>query len=279
MGTAKKNAVATVEEKPLAVAGAYDYGSDAGAGFEGIKSSDLSIPFLNVMQANSPTVAEGVHKNGDIVNSVTGDVYPGDKGVPFRPVEVIHKFVKWKPRDQGGGMLGQFDPEDPYVRETKKLNGDAFGKLKTSDGNELIETHYVYGHVLDDAGINVESFAVLAMTSTKITPFKKWQTAMWSMRGKPPLFAFRARMFTTNEKNDKGQPYKGVLFKPLVGESWAGCLIPPNTPEGRALLDAGKELREMVMSGAAKAAYDTQDTSGDPAAGGKSSKADGEVPF
>ena len=102
MGNAKKTAVAKTEEKPLALAGGYDYGGDAGAGFEGTKSSDLSIPFLNVLQSNSPAVAEGRLKNGDIANSVTGEIYAGETGVPFQPVHHEHKFVKWRPRDAGG---------------------------------------------------------------------------------------------------------------------------------------------------------------------------------
>ena len=110
MGTAKK-AVATVEEKKLPVA-AYDYGEDAGSGFEGTKSIDLSIPFLNVLQSNSPAVAEGTLKNGDIFNSVTGQVYEGKKGVGFQPVYHEQKYVKWKPRDAGGGILGTFDTSE-----------------------------------------------------------------------------------------------------------------------------------------------------------------------
>ena len=280
MGTAKKNAVATVEEPKLPAAGSYDYGDDAGAGFEGIKSSDLSIPFLNVMQSNSPSVADGVHKNGDIVNSVTGEVYAGEDGVPLQPVYHEHKFVKWKPREQGGGILGTFDPEDEYVKETVKLNPTAYGKLKTSDGNDLIETHYVYCNIMDDAGEAVVGFGVLAMTSTKITPYRKWTTAMYMLKGKPPIFANRARMSTTNEKNDKGQAYKGVDFKPLVGKTWAESLIPPSTETGRANLSAGKELREMIMSGVAKADYSSQDTAGEPAGGSGGGKGgDGKVPF
>lgn len=281
MGTAKKSTPAVVETaKPPALS--HDYGADAGAGFEGTKSSDLAIPFLNVMQSNSPSVVDGIHKSGDIVNSVTGEVYAGEDGVPFQPVHHEHKFVKWRPRDAGGGILGTFDPEDPYVAQTCKLNGSEYGKLKTQDGNELIETHYVYGLILNDAGNEAQGFAVIAYTSTKITPYRKWSTAMFLLKGKPPLFANRARMVTINDKNDKGQAFKNVEMKPLVGTNWLDSLIPPSTPDGQGLLTAAKELREMILSGMAKAAYDTQDTSGDPAPAAGNAKAgapDGPVPF
>jgi len=282
MGTAKKNVPAKTEEPGALTNGAYDYGADAGAGFEGTKSSDLAIPFLNVMQSNSPSVADGTHKNGDIVNSVTGQVWAGDKGVPFQPVHHEHKFVKWRPRDSGGGILGTYDPEDPYVAQTRKLNESAFGKLRTQDGNELIETHYVYGQVLNEDGSDSDGFAVMAFTSTKITPYRKWSTAMFLLKGKPPLFANRARMVTVNDKNEKGQAFKNIEFKPLVGANWLNSLIPPATEAGRNLLEGAKNLREMILSGLAKADYSTQDTSGEAAPSGENAKAgkpDGHVPF
>lgn len=266
-------AVAKAENKAVS-AQVYDYGSDAGAGFEGTKSSDLAIPFLNVMQSNSPSVADGVHKNGDIVNSVTGEVWAGDKGVAFQPVYHEEKYVKWRPRDSGGGILGVYDPEDEYVSKVKKMNSSSFGKLKTEDGNELIQTHYVYGFVLNDEGTEQNGFALMAFTSTKITPYKKWYTAMHLVKGKPPMFAFRARMLITKEKNDKGQAYNGVDFKPLVGATWVEALIPP----GSALLEEGKALRDMVLSGAAKADFSTQAGAeeGDTSSGGRG---EGKVPF
>ena len=213
----------------------------------------------------------------DIVNSVTGQVYPGKDGVAFQPVYHEQKYVKWKPRDSGGGILGTFDANDAYVASVIKLNGgQQYGKLRTEDGNELIDTHYVYGNVLNEDG-EVESFAVMAFTSTKITPWKKCSTAMYLLKGKPPLFANRFRMRTVDDKNDKGQSFKNIEFKPLVGSSWAESLIPPGDP----VLMAGRDLREMVMSGAAKADLSSQggdDTASSPG-NAKAGKPDGEVPF
>jgi hypothetical protein len=268
----KSKAVATAENKALAPV--YDYGDDAGAGFEGTKSTDLAIPFLNVMQSNSPSVADGVNKNGDIVNSVTGEVWSGDEGIPFQAVHRERKFVKWKPRDQGGGLIAVYDPEDPYVEKVKSMNASTYGKLKTEDGNELIETHYVYGLILNNEGTEQNGFALMAFTSTKITPWKKWFTAMNLVKGKPPIFAFRARMTTTNEKNDKGQAYKGVDFKPLIGKTWVDTLIPPTDP---MMLEA-KNLRDMILSGIAKADFSAQERGPEGDAAGKTG-GEKEVPF
>jgi hypothetical protein len=281
MGTAKKTSkeVATIEEPKLpAAAVGYDYGEDAGAGFEKVKSSDLSIPFLNVMQNNSPMVEAGNAKSGDIVNSVTGETWAGSDGVPFQPCYIEHKYVKWKPRDNGGGILGSFDPEDPYVKHVKSLNPSDYGKLKTDDGNELIETYYLYSNILNEDGTETGGVAVLAFTSTKITPFKHFQTAMYLIKGKPPIYAFRGRMKTTSEKNDKGQSYKGVEISPLVGTSWVQSLIPPTDP----VFLEGKALKIDVESGKKKADLATQEAGGGDAAGrrgGGAQGGDSEVPF
>ncbi len=54
-----------VKVAPAGVPATYDYGDDAGAGFEGTKGSDLSVPFLGVLQANSPQVED--NKNGKLI--------------------------------------------------------------------------------------------------------------------------------------------------------------------------------------------------------------------
>ena len=82
---AKGTAVAPAAGGAAAV---YDYGSDAGAGFENTKGSDLSIPFIQVLQSNSPQVEnnnpEGA-KSGMLFNSVTKEMVDGREGIVFLP--------------------------------------------------------------------------------------------------------------------------------------------------------------------------------------------------
>ena len=65
--------------KGTAVGGVYDYGDMKHSGFEDTKASDLSIPFISVMQSNSVQVEDEDHpaKSGDLVNSVSGEVVSG----------------------------------------------------------------------------------------------------------------------------------------------------------------------------------------------------------
>ena len=66
--------------------------ADAGQGITNIKQEDLALPFLKVLGQLSPEVnkrdakyVEGAQP-GMIVNSVTNELYDGNKGVEVLPV-------------------------------------------------------------------------------------------------------------------------------------------------------------------------------------------------
>lgn len=241
---------------------AYDYGADAGAGFEGTSAADLSVPFLGILQSNSPQVEDDNPKGakaGMLFNTVTSDMVDGDKGIPFLPVHKETAYVEWVPRDSGGGFVGLHDPNGEIVKKAIAANGGSrTGKLTLPNGNELIETHYVYGLMLEADGITTTGFAVISFTSTKIKPYRDWTTAMYTLKGRPPMFANRALIKTVKQKNEKGSFYNFDIdpFK----DNWAASLINPQT-EG-ALLEEAKAFRDMVTSGMARAAFETQGATG-----------------
>lgn len=276
--TKKKEEEATGKEVAVKKGGtavaAYDYGEYGGEGFEGTSSSDLSIPFLAVLQSNSPVVeeeeVEGA-KAGMLYNTVTREIISGEDGVVFLPVHKDVAYVEWIPRDSGGGFVGLFDPQSAEVKKAIADNGgNRIGKLKLENGNELIETHYVYGLLLDPSGQETTGFAVLSFTSTKIKPCRDWFTAMYTLKGKPPLFANRAVLKTVKQKNEKGTFYN-FRIDPLKA-TWKDSLINPK--EEAHLLQEAREFREMVTSGMAKAAFETENAAGGTEEAGK----DG-VPF
>jgi len=269
----QSKAVATTP-KGGAVA-AYDYGADAGAGFEGTSGADLSIPFISILQSNSPQVEEDGdrYKPGQMVNTVTGDIIEGDvskqaPGQAFLPVHKETAYVEWVPRDKGGGFVGLHDPNGDVVKAAIAANGGSrIGKLMLDNGNELIETHYIYGLLLDEAGETTTGFAVVSFTSTKIKPYRDFTTAMYTLKGRPPMFANRAVLKTVKQKNEKGS-FFNFKIEPLKG-SWAESLINPGTEA--ALLEEAKGFRDMVTSGMARAAFETQNNTGD---GGNGSSED-----
>ena len=258
----KKQELAVQKETPVATA-VYDYGEDARVGFEGTKSTDLSVPFLQLLQANSPQVADDNppgSRAGMLFNTVTSKVSGAEN---FLPVHTVEMFVEWVARDQGGGFVAAHEPSSDVVKEALAGEARPQGKIILPSGNELIQTHYVYGLVLDADGTSSDGFAVIGFTSTKIKVYRDWKTAMYMLKGRPPIYAFRARISTVKQKNEHGT-FFNFSVAPL-GATWTECLINPVAhPElwGEAI-----GFRKMVTEGTAKAAYETQ-TAEPSAAGG-----------
>lgn len=241
----------------MAVYGAYaDY---AGAGFENQTSDDYSIPFLQILQALSPQLQENDSlRQGMILNTVTGEVWDGKKGIAFVPATTQHVYVEWKPRDAGGGFVGIHEVNSDLVNHAKAASAE-YGKYSTPDGNELIETFYVYGIALDDDGNASE--AVLAFSSTKIKKYKGWMTKAKTIqiplpdgrRIPAPLFAHRYRLKTVSEKNNKGQFFNwdAIAFD---GENAQQARLLPDDP----LFQSAVNIKSMIEQGKARAAYESQ---------------------
>jgi hypothetical protein len=274
MAKAKKEEALEKKATPGAVE-VYDYGEDAGSGFEGQTMADIAIPFLTVLQKMSPqcdsTTLAGA-KPGMLFNTVTEELWDGEEGLVFVPAYTENVFVEWVPRDKGGGFVGVHNISSEVVTKAKS-SAEEFGRYVTEEGNELQETFYVYGVLLDDEG-NSSQMITIAFTSSKIRVYKKWNTklTMFTIKGtkqRPPLFAHKVRIKTVREENPKGAYYNFVL-QPANDEVRDSLLAP-----GSEAFLAGKKCKEMVTSGAARASYETQQG----ATGGGKSEGTGDIPF
>ncbi len=248
-----------VAKKKQSAATVYDYGG-SGTGFEDTKSDDYAVPFITLLQTNSPQVDENDSryvkgaKPGMIFNTGTNAL---NKVVRFIPCCPQHNFVEWIPRDQGGGMVGRWDPEDKKVRDI--LSSQPFGKYVTDDGNDLVETYYFWGLlVMDDGAIE---HALISFKATQIKKYKQWLTRARSL--KVPLFAVRWMLTSIQEQNAKGKYFGWVVA--LDGESIKECLLDPASDE----FQQAQGLFALASSGDAKAAdegkvYDAEEEEGDP---------------
>ena len=263
----------------------YDYGTDGGAGFENQTSSDYSIPFITVLQQMSPQVKDpedgGVEgaRPGMIMNTVTGELFPGKDGMEFIPALTQHVFVEWVPKDAGGGFVAIHQIDSDVVARAKAASKE-FGKLKLANGNELVETFYVYGVTAFDG--EPQEMAVVAFTSTKIKVYKKFSTKinMFTLKApngtkqKPPLYAHALKITTAKEKNTKGD-FFNFSIAPANGDI-VSSLLSPSDPR----FQAAKDCYDMVKGGTARASYETQGSEGGDAAGGSSNRtASEEAPF
>ncbi len=263
-----KNEVATKEENTQIV-GADAYAEYAGAGFENQTGDDYSIPFIQILQALSPQIEENAAlRQGMILNTVTGEVWEGKNGIAFVPATTQHTYVEWKPRAAGGGFVGIHEVNSQVVANAKAASSD-YGKYSTPEGNDLIETFYVYGIAIDDDGNSSE--AVIAFSSTKIKKYKGWMTKAKTIqialpdgrRIPAPLFAHRYRLKTVSEKNSKGQFYNWDA----IGFDGANALearLPTNDP----IFQAAVNIKSMIEEGTARAAYESQtETTGEEGQG------------
>lgn len=253
--------VATVKETNTALAtGGFDYGEMSREGFEDTKITDLSIPFINILQPMSPEITEdlipGV-KIGDMLNSVTKEIV--SQPIYVVPIEMEHLWVEWVPRNKGGGLVDRHDPNSEIVNEAIRKNGNSRippkgddGKripFKSPKGNDLIETHYVYCLLLNEDD-KIEGFCVLSFTSTKIKVFKDWKTSMFMIKGAPPIYAIKAKVETKKEKSDGGT-YFNYQISAKEG-AWSASLIPP-VGDGLAILEEARRMRDMIRQGLARA--------------------------
>lgn len=200
------------KQKPGALV-QFDYGDDAGKGYENQTKADQSIPFINVLQGLSPLVKNGGARPGDLYNTVTQQVYKREEGLLFVPGTTKRMVGEWVPRTQGGGFRGHHEVSSQLFQDAVK-NAAKFGKYATPEGNQLVDTFYVYGALCTEDGF-ADTMAVIPFWSTKIRPYRSWNTRLLTFNqqhgNKIPLYANLTRMRTVETKNNQGEFFVPVL--------------------------------------------------------------------
>lgn len=269
--TRKKKAGSKAIEKPRTGGEIvkHDYGDDVGGGFEGQSQSDIQVPFLGILQDLSPQTkkvkAEFIEgaTPGMLFNSVTEELFDGEEGVLFVPGTTEHCFIEWVPRDDGGGFVARHELDSPVVAAAR-ASGAKINELRTEAGNELLETYYIIGVIIpEDGGLPIP--ALVAMTSSKIKVYRKWNTRIRSQmvdvgggrKQNPPMFANAVRITTFQDQNAAGQVFFNFVLAPANG-TLAESLLAPDDPR----YQAARKIRDMSVAGTATAAYDSQTAEG-----------------
>ena len=249
----------------------FDYGDDAGQGFENQDMSDRKLPIIELLQANSPSIADSKGKvwAGMFRNTVTGEFY---EEVYFTPAITDHCWLEWIGRDDGGGFRGRHRKDSKIVADAIARNdGRAIGKLKVPQqpdkgkpqpDHELVENFEIYVILFSKTG-EVLGFAMIPFASTKIKVYKAWNSAIGNFAptingkklnpGQVPIFAHRVKM--TSESDTKGtNTFQIPVLSPAEGgDDLKTSLMPKNDPR----YVAAKKLHDDVLAGLAKAAYET----------------------
>lgn len=252
----KEEAKDVVPQQTRAVATVTD--EDVGAGFEGMSQDELAVPFLIILQKNSPQVEEGNAKYvagakaGSILNTVTQELYDGKEGITFVPCHREQRFIEWVPRDEGGGLVAVHEPQSQVVIEAKRAAKSRYGKMTLDNGNELAETFSVYGMLVHAEGVDP---VIIAFGSTQIKHYKRWMTRAMSITARKesgervvaPLFSHQYQLRTKTESNKKGS-----WFGWDIGFA-GGSAATANIPQGTDLYEIAKGFRSAVTSGTVKA--------------------------
>jgi len=87
-----------------------------------ISAEDVVLPRIELTQALSPSVQDGTHKQGQMVNNLTKEVIADPT---ITPVYMFKHAIKWRPRTEGGGMVYKtMDFKNPDVIKDLQWNGD-----------------------------------------------------------------------------------------------------------------------------------------------------------
>lgn len=214
-----------------------DFAAQAGAGFEDMTAQDYSLPFIILIQSNSPqldpTKAEYIEdaKQGMFLNTVTGELF---REMRVIPCAYSFRVIERKPREAGGGFVGRYERgQEP------SFTVNDYGKKLTRTGGELIDTAYHYVIVIGADGMPQQ--AVMIFRSTQLGKSKKWNAKMAALKMThggsvftPPMYSSIYTIVSGKESNEKG--------------SWFGYVIErEGYVQDANLLSLAKEFHETAL--------------------------------
>jgi hypothetical protein len=159
------------------------------------------------LNKQDPLYIKGAEQ-GDIFNTVSGEIYKADTGLTVVPAYFEKKFLEFALRSTGGGFIKELSPDDKDINLT---NREGTIEMLPS-GNELVRTHQ---HLVIAKGENEMAPAVLDMKKTQLKVSRRWNTLKNGIRlpsGKPmPLYGTAWKITTVSESNDQGTWYNYKL--------------------------------------------------------------------
>ena len=232
--------------------------ADANAGAENISQEDLALPFLKVLGQLSPEINK-VHAKyiedaepGMILNTVSGHLYDGKKGVEVIPVHYKRQLVEWKDRGSSTGAPVAIHSADSDIMS--KTTRDKSYKDRLPNGNYIENTANHFVILLGDN----PTTALISMRATQLKVSRKWNSMMMGIKlqGKsglftPPTYSHIYNLKTVQMSNDKGTWF-----------GWDVSKIGPVTD--KSIYDIAKNFAERVSKGEVQAKHGSEETSSNP---------------
>jgi len=218
------------------------------SGFENVRPEDIAIPFIRVLQSNSPQC----HGPTKLPGAVAGEFYNTVTHVRYKdhitviPCAFQKVYIEWVPREQGGGFVKEHI--DSAILNGTKKNEKNVDVLP--NGNLIVPTakHWCL-LVKEDGGFER---IVLSMTSTQLKKSRNWLSQMLSLQvsynGKkftPPMYSHSYAISAVEESNDRGSWYGYIVGNPVLYAQ---------EPKNVELYQDAKKFYSDVTSGAVKSA-------------------------
>jgi hypothetical protein len=234
----RKKAIETTTSKELAPFGIALGKDDINAGFEEADQSAYAIPFLTILQNNSPQCDDDdpdyvkEAKAGKIYNTVSGELYDSVKIIP---VKYQRQFIEWIPRTEGGGLVA-YHTADAAVELMSNATKNEKGVPILKNGHELKDhrNHFILV-------VSSKEQAIVSMTSSQIKKSRRWMSNMGALKVvinkqkvTPPMYASVYLLGTIKEENDKGK--------------WYGWTIEFSRFVNNDEFEAAKEFKKMIDS-------------------------------
>ena len=228
--------------------------ADANQGTDNMSQDDLALPFLKVLGQLSPEINK-VHAKykegaepGMILNTVSGQLYDGSKGIDVLPVHYKRQLVEWQDRGAStGAPVAIHGAESDIMSKTTR---DKSYKDRLPNGNYIENTA---NHFVIMLGSNPTS-ALISMKATQLKVSRKWNSIMMGIKlqGKnglftPPTYSHIYNLKTVQMSNDKG--------------TWFGWDVSKVGPiEDKSIYESAKSFAEKVGKGAVQVKPEQQET-------------------
>lgn len=223
-----KTAIAKREETNIVPAWMKD---DAGLGTEAIGAGDVEIPRVKLMQALSPELDEYDDlKQGNFWHTLA-ELNLG-QSVKVTPIFTDQRFILWRPRSSGGGILARADDGIHWSPSNQSFNVklksgkevtwttartvadsglDQWGSEDPTDANSPPAATRMYNIVLTFADRPDVSPAVVTLQRSAIKVARKFLGKMKITRA--PSFGLIFEMKAVKDVNAAGETYWNYAFK------------------------------------------------------------------
>ncbi len=191
-----------------AVGQVLDFAADAGMGIENADNKSFAIPFLKILQGLSPELetVDGA-RPGLFINTITNELY---EKILVVPCAFQRRFLRWAPRDQGGGFKGDYNPIEVETNAIAGLAVNAEGRV-VLEGDLMSDTRNHF--VLFQNKTGGWSPALVSLSSTQIKKSKRWMSLIQGIEMRnaagqsfnPPSFSHVYELKSIKEENGKGK--------------------------------------------------------------------------